>query len=118
MATKLTYAVLAIVALTANVQAQPVPGVGSGSGAGSAAPPPAPAPLSPAAATTESKAVTTAFSSDSTLHGGGVASELLQIVGQIVVDRATQAGWSILLGKVKTSLGCSKEDTKYPKTCE
>jgi hypothetical protein len=53
-----------------------------------------------------------------TLHGGrGVSTELLQIVGQIIVDRATQAGWPILRDRAEQLLAC-KDKTRYLRTCK
>lgn len=58
------------------------------------------------------------FSRQATAQAGTVSSELLQVIGQVVADRATQAGWSILERKIKTSLDCEQKTTRYASTCK
>lgn len=47
-----------------------------------------------------------------------VAGEAAQILGQIVVDRASQAAYTLLDDKLQTWLGCTKPSTWFPATCK
>src|SRR5258708_119794 len=46
----------------------------------------------------------------------GAASETLQILGQIVVDRASSKAYLLLQNKVESLLECSKPTSKFPAT--
>ena len=51
------------------------------------------------------------------------AAEALQILGQIVVDRASQAGYRLIARRAREGLGCERRDgkpepqTRFPATC-
>jgi hypothetical protein len=64
------------------------------------------------------KEIDKVFSRPATAQAGTIPNELLQIVGQVVADRATQAGWSILERKIKSSLDCEDKTSLYASTCK
>lgn len=48
---------------------------------------------------------------------GDVAAEALQILGQIVVDRASTKAYRLLEEKLKQLLGCADAAPKFPRSC-
>jgi hypothetical protein len=52
------------------------------------------------------------------LQGNSLQGELLQVVAQVVVDRATSAGWGILHDKISSSLDCDESTTEYRRICK
>jgi hypothetical protein len=51
------------------------------------------------------------------IGAGEVAAEALQILGQIVVDRASAKAYRLLEEKLKQLLGCADASPKFPRTC-
>jgi hypothetical protein len=51
------------------------------------------------------------------IGAGEVAAEALQILGQIVVDRASTKAYRLLEQKLKQLLGCTDPSPKFPRTC-
>lgn len=104
---------LIVLACSTIASAQPPdPGAGSGS-----APPPPPPDPTPVTADGRARQRTFEEQFKPTLHGSAIGSELLQIVGQIIVDRATEAGWGVLSSRLTTALDCG-DKTNYPQTCK
>lgn len=102
------------------VPAQPpiepaAPSAGSGAGSGSAAGEATQVAPEPNA---KAEKIRQDFRSESTLQGASITSEVLQVVAQVVVDRAMQAGWDILSEQLQDSLDCDQSTTPYAKTCD
>lgn len=98
-------------------------------GAPPPAPPPAP-PIAPGARITGPDDVRARYLSVEVLKGdasatdpfraasaSSVAAEAVQILGQIVVDRASQAAYELVASKARAWLGCGKTTTRFPQTC-
>lgn len=51
------------------------------------------------------------------VSAGDVAAEALQILGQIVVDRASTKAYRLLEEKLKQLLGCADAAPKFPRSC-
>lgn len=99
---------------------------GSGSAAGASEPaggvPPEPKSKAKTKADAEAKArqemVRQDFRVDTNLQGASITAEVLQVIAQVVIDRATQAGWDILSDKLRDSLDCDTTTTSYKKSCD
>nr|HEX4316026.1 hypothetical protein [Kofleriaceae bacterium] len=48
----------------------------------------------------------------------GIASTLLQTIGQVVVDRAVANAWQLLSSRLEDAAGCSDAATKFPAVCK
>jgi hypothetical protein len=61
----------------------------------------------------------TALPSQGAAHGAfdDAAAETLQILGQIVVDRASAKGYALLQARLEDAFACSSAKTHFPATC-
>jgi len=79
---------------------------------------PDPAVEEPAASAATRSAIATGLAVEATLQSASLSSDLLEVVAQVIVDRATTAGWGILRDKITSSLDCDHSTSEYRQTCK
>jgi hypothetical protein len=50
--------------------------------------------------------------------GAAVGAEVLRSVAQVIVNRATRSGWTILRDNLEATAGCRAPQTRFPATCK